>query len=343
MSDRAISRRHICAAIALAVAAPLTSCAIENRALPRATIVLIEEDIEDALPRILDLTKALRTEVSGYELEIVPLRARLQTHDMTDAFDKLSRVLASINRPRVIIAVNLTSARAAKRWAEENTSSNTPILFLTHTNPVTENFVASLAVPGHNMSGVTFFYGPHVKALETIRLLSPHWTEALYVVDRHFAEQGVARETVAIALSTERKLIVRTLDDPQSRPTADVVNEYLALAQKPVLIPDMIPESLDLIKLLTAKKALVVSDSMDAIESGACAAVIPAFDSPDAIWARQISLILNGYPVSNIPVERPTKFRRVLNLDMIESLDINLSRAQIASFDVLYRASDRKR
>ena len=112
-----------------------------------------------------------------------------------ERFPSLAAELVRFN-PDLIVAVSTLGARAAKQ-----ATSAIPIVMVYVGDPVEEGLVASLARPGDNVTGLSFFVGPEIlgKYLELLKEAVPKVSHAAVLFHQllvpPFSERSRLRQT----------------------------------------------------------------------------------------------------------------------------------------------------
>ena len=213
--------------------------------------------------------------------------------------------------PDAIIASSYVVAEAAK-----GATDSIPILFMSHEDPIELGHVLSIAHPGVNRTGSTYYLPILAKSIEVLTQAYPRAAHVGIVVDntlmhsKGFAKElKAARERNGISIHT---FLASTVDELRTMlasplgktmdawyvPTTDViwsgrskVMSMMAQAHVPVLYDR------------TAQVQLPGSMSYEA-----------HLRDPLAIWADQLMLILSGVDPKTIPVEQPSIFELAVAL-----------------------------
>ena len=207
-------------------------------------------------------------------------------------------------------------------------TSTIPIVSPTMWDPVSSGFVASLARPGGNLTGVSYQgYEAALKLLELTKELLPGLRRICVVFDPD-RDPAVTKYIDGEYRSRARelgmnvcKLPVRTLDDTRSvqrrldkeRPQAVVQWSSPFLYQhRHTVIPPM------------ARRVPVVGDVRDLTELGAVLTYSIDWLEVFRRTATYVDRILKGANPGDLPIEQPTKFNLVVNLKAAKSLGIRV-------------------
>jgi putative ABC transport system substrate-binding protein len=237
-----------------------------------------------------------------------------------DRMRSLAAELVRLN-PEVIFAA-ATSALVALQEA----TRNIPIVFAQVTDPVGAGFVASLARPGGNITGVTqhdFTIG--LKWLELLKQLAPRVARAAVLYDPgNPAAAGYLREiepaapSIGIVASSfavsDRAEIARAIDGFASEPGGGVI-----------LLPGPVGSTnRDLIIALAARHQLpaVYAFRYHVVSGGLASYGVDNIDLyRRAAW--HVDRVLKGAKPSELPVENATKFELVINLKTAKALGLD--------------------
>jgi putative tryptophan/tyrosine transport system substrate-binding protein len=236
--------------------------------------------------------------------------------------DQLPVLAAELVRLKVdvIVAISSSEIRAAMQ-----ATRTIPIFMLaTPSDPVDTKFVASLARPGGNVTGLTSIARElGAKRLELLKEVSPQISRlALFRPARGQPGQEMKEiDTVAKALGIEvRSFAVRDLDALESALSAiskERLNSlYVAVTHF------LIAHRARVIDFATKRQLPSVYEESLFVETGGLMSY--GVDRVH-LYRRAASLmdkILKGTKPADMPVERPTKFELVFNLKTAQQMDL---------------------
>jgi putative tryptophan/tyrosine transport system substrate-binding protein len=207
--------------------------------------------------------------------------------------------------------------------AVKQAGGTTPILFGMSSDPVEAGIVASLARPGGNITGRTFLAVELVgKRLELLKEAWPDITSVAIVSNpNHAGEQAELRES-----ETAARNLGLTTQAFRARNESEMGVAFEAMtrakAQGLVVFPDAV--------MLTVRKALADYSIKRRIpcmggwsqfaEAGALLTYGPNLVGEWRRLAVYADRILKGARPADLPVEQPTRFELVVNLDTAQRL-----------------------
>jgi putative tryptophan/tyrosine transport system substrate-binding protein len=279
---------------------------------PRRVVYFVatDNDRERGDRNFLEFTLAVeRTpgiDLTKVSLELVNVIG-LETDAATMALDALSR-----NPPDVIIATSQGVLEAVSRM-----SLHVPVLFLSHPDPVELGDVKSLAAPGVNRTGFTFFSPVTAKHLELLHDAFPKVRRVGVIVDDYlmhakwFTEDlRLARTSLVLEVSMFRATDIVELRRLLATLHPDRVDAWY------VPISQIMGKDYDeVVRSLRELHKPVVYSRVLAVEKGGTLAYEARLEDSFGIWARQLRLILAGVPAATIPIEQPQSFEIAVNLD----------------------------
>jgi len=226
-----------------------------------------------------------------------------------DRLPELARELVSA-QPEVIVAESTPATRAAAQ-----ATRTIPIVFPFAGDPVGAGLVASLARPGGNVTGFSFFAsdtaGKRIQLLQEVApdakrigLLGPAGNRGIQAMFRQLQKLAPARNAV-----------VRLLD---AKDPATIQREFDRLAVDPVdaLIVGAIhvPNRVQIADLAVRYKIPAIYFFRDHIESGGLISYGPDLDAQYRRVAEYVHRLLQGAKPADLPVEQPTKLWLGVNL-----------------------------
>jgi putative ABC transport system substrate-binding protein len=250
-------------------------------------------------------------------------------------FDRLPEVAAELVRLKVdvIVAAGGTPVILAAR----NATSTIPIVFPTVSDPVALGFVASLARPGGNITGLTIrtpeFSG---KRLELLKEVVPQATRvAVLGQDANAAHALDLKEMQAAASALGLQLHhieVRSPNDFESAfsKITGTVRASALFLQSAVLFLDSGRRIAD---LATRSRLPAISDTPELTETGVLMSYgTDRFDLYRRV-ATYVDKILKGANPGDLPVEQPKKFEFIINLKTAKQIGLTIPPNVLARAD----------
>lgn len=232
----------------------------------------------------------------------------------------------------VLVSVGASGIKAAR----EATSAIAILAHNLETDPIASGYVASLARPGGNITGV-FADFPELgtKWLELMKEAIPRLSEVVVFRDpKSTSTQLTAVEAAARMLSVKLKVqevpsaaelpsAFRTVDMRSPRPDAIIVLASPIFGSNPRLLGE----------LAFAHRIPLVSSFADVARAGGLFAYGPRFADTYRQLGRMVAKVLQGTRPADLPVERPTKFQMVLNLKTARVLGLALPELMVQRAD----------
>ena len=210
-----------------------------------------------------------------------------------------------------------------------------PIVFFSTSDPIGMGFVASLARPGGNITGVTLMASDlWPKRLEILKEIAPKVSRVAMLWNKSnagMALEAKATEEVAgplgLALQDHGIKDANDLDGVFGVITKDRPDGFLALMD-----PILNANRKRILEFLIRNRLPAIFENKEWVEDGGLISYGPDF--PDAVRraAALLDKILKGTKPADIPVEQPTKFELVINLKTAKEIGLTIPPA------VLYRA-----
>jgi ABC-type uncharacterized transport system substrate-binding protein len=218
-----------------------------------------------------------------------------------------------------VIVANLTPAVQAAKDA----TSTIPIVMASAGDPVGTGFVASLARPGGNITGMTGISAElSGKRIELLRELIPSLTRVGLVVNASnpFAKPFVA-ETRAAAKRAGIQLHVEDVRRPQQVGAA-----FSALTRRHVgaVIVDGALTAWQAAELAGQHRLPSISNQRHYVDAGGLMSHGAQFADMHRRAASYVDKILKGSRPGDLPVERPTQFELVINLRTARALGLTV-------------------
>jgi putative ABC transport system substrate-binding protein len=273
---------------------------------------------------------------SGYRTRVEALRAGLRDFGYEEgknlviefrwaegSDDRIPELAAELVRLNVDILVTHSSqnVRAAKQ-----ATTTIPIVMATSADPVALGFVSSLARPGGNITGSTYF--PLELAAKRIELLKdaiPRISQVAVLVEQRTPRGGATIQ----AMATTARSVKVTLHEFAVRAPNEFDSAFEAMVKKRVSavavneLPMFIANA-KAIADLAAKQRLPLIGSGEFAEAGG---VIGYGANLLELYRRVgffVDKILKGTNPGVIPVEQPTRFELVVNMKTAKTLGIKI-------------------
>ena len=237
------------------------------------------------------------------------------------------------------VNVIVSSATPAIRIAKEQTSI-IPIVMAGVTDPVGNGFVASLAHPRGNITGLTHV-APDLtgKRLELIKEVIPSLVRVAVLWNPNQPGQSGAFKEMQTAAQALRLTVISM--EARSRKEMEKVLSESAKDQAQALLE--LPDPLlffnrELIAGVAAKLKLPTMYSFsEYVEAGGLMSYGTSFPSLFHRAATYVDKILKGAKPADLPVEQPTKFELVINLKTAKQIGLTIPPNVLARADRVIR------
>lgn len=316
-----ISFRAIIAVAIFGASMARDAPADEGRSQAEKLIAYIDAD----RPRVHAAMEKLRSSFS--RAGVVPghrIRLMLVPADVSDSTDIDRAVRRALQlHPAAIIATNSNVASIAKALTR-----GVPVIFASHQDPIQMRLVDSLARPGGNLTGFTYFVPIDTKRLELLRQLVPRAKRLGILIDRWWVEESSGQEVMRqarIQHGFETTLFAaesiaelrRVLETPAAKRMDAWYVPYTILPYDEPVPVGIILESLG---------KPVVFPATSFVERGGLVSYQQTLtlDESLLVWARMVGLVLDGVPPGEIPIERPKSFELAINVATARRLGITL-------------------
>jgi putative tryptophan/tyrosine transport system substrate-binding protein len=248
----------------------------------------------------------------------------------TDQYGSLANELLAL-QPDAILA-NTTAAAAAT----QRESRTVPIVFVNVSDPIGSGFIASLAQPGGNLTGVLHYEAGIVgKWLAMLKEIAPQLANAVLLANRKTTPfDCFKRSAEAVAGSLATELVPGHVET-----AADIERAIEAVARVPatglILPPDATTVAYrDLIIALAARYRLpAVYPFSFFVEAGGLMSYGTDQLEIFRLAASYLDRILRGDKPAALPVHAPTSFQTSINLKTAKALGLTVPAGLVVAAD----------
>jgi putative ABC transport system substrate-binding protein len=212
-------------------------------------------------------------------------------------------------------------------------TSTVPIIFPLATDPVGSGFVASLARPGGNVTGLSIQSRDLAgKRLELLGEILP----ALHRMALMGDPAAILEMKEVHDLATSANLDLTTVNVHKAEEIAPTIEKLKGRVDALYVCatPFINTNSFDINSAALAAGLPTIHGFREAVDSGALMSYGPNFPDLFRRAAHFVDKILRGAKPGDIPVEQPTKFDLVINLKTAKALNVTVSQ------DILVRAEE---
>jgi ABC-type uncharacterized transport system substrate-binding protein len=247
--------------------------------------------------------------------------------------ERISDIAAELVRLKVDVIVTSTDPGIA---AVRQQTQTIPIVMANSTDPVATGFVASLARPGGNVTGLSSI-SPElsVKRLELLKEAVPGLSRVAIVWNpdvRGGALEYKETESAARSLRLQLQSVEVTRADDFDRAFSALTTgraEALTVAPSSVAFRNR-----SQIASLAQKNRLPsIFGLREFADAGGLMAYGPSFTDGWRRAATYVDKILKGAKPADLPVEQPTKFELVINLKTAKALGLTIPRSMLLRAD----------
>ena len=308
------------------IAVPLIAMA--QRSIVVRRIGVLSPGVPDTTDEIRKGTEALRELgwIEGRNLLVERRYASNRLEQLQPLAEELVRAKVD-----VIVPIGFSATLAAKR-----ATTTIPIVFVDAYDPLGSGLVTSLARPGGNVTGFSVV-GPEVTAkyltvlkellpaltrFGVVGLATPLWRATREQYDKTCRSLGIEPIFVEIAAADEIGSAIAQLT--QQRAGAVVLRGDSFVYE----------HRLDIVAAAMKHSLPTISENGEIVrEAGALLSYSVTRAEEDRRFASYIDRILRGAKPGDLPVEQPTKFELLINLNTAKALGLTIPRSLLLLAD----------
>jgi putative ABC transport system substrate-binding protein len=258
----------------------------------------------------------------------------IECRDAGGRYDRLPAAAAELVGLKVDVIVALSHANA---FAAKAATATIPIVMLASGEPVAAGLVASLARPGGNMTGLTYYATElSAKRLELLKEVAPR-VARVAVMDNPTAAYlnfPFLRDTERAAQVLGLQLHVMRVGEPNE------VERVFTLAAKEgvdalFVLPDLMfsTQAKQIAELAMKHRWPTMAWGKWFAHEGALMAYAADYADLGRRAAVYVDKILKGRKPADLPVEQPTKFQLIINLKTAKALGLTIPQSVLARAD----------
>ena len=222
-------------------------------------------------------------------------------------------------KPDVIVSGATPGTRAAKQ-----ATTTIPIVMIGISDPVGAGFVASLAHPGGNITGVANMgLDTAAKPLQLLHVVVP---KAIRIAV--LAPENPAIPAIVMTISDAARGLGLTVLPTTVTSAAEVENAFSSMTQNKAEALIVIADRVTMVnrqriaELAAAAKLPAIYQYSAQVEAGGLFSYGPNPANLDKLVASYIAKILKGAKADDLPVQQPTEFELVINMKTAKALGI---------------------
>ena len=312
-------RRFLLTSLAGALIQPLAAEAQQAGKVHRIGVLWGGPDRELVLPFEQTLERSLRElgYTPGHNIVLDYRYPETTEHRLSHAAD-LTRLGVDV----IVASVNTTITPA------KQATTTIPIVMVYGADPIGQGYIASLARPGGNITGLAWDPAPEFfgKFVEFLMQVIPGLSRLAGIVDAKFpATRPYWMATEAAARS--RNIVLRRHDVQASSSFPDVLGAIKRDRAAAVIVflgPFLYQHRREIAELAVRHRLPSVFNYREGPESGGFMSYGPDLLDAYRRAAGYIQKILNGAKPAELPVEQPTKFYLVINLKTAKALGLTI-------------------
>jgi ABC-type uncharacterized transport system substrate-binding protein len=252
--------------------------------------------------------------------------------------DRQHAIAAEFVRLKVDVIVTVSAAQT--RAAKEATAT-IPIVMITAGDPVGTGFVASLARPGGNITGLANLR-PELsgKRLELLKEVVPKLSRAAVFRSSRSTDYALVFKEVELAAGPLGvKLQSLNILSPKDWETAfqSAVNEKAEGALVRVSGPMLSPRRTEVAALAAKSRLPVIYEGEEEVDAGGLMSYGVSYTDLYRRTAVYVDKILKGAKPAELPVEQPIKFEFVINLKAAKQIGLTIPPNVLARADRVFR------
>jgi len=247
--------------------------------------------------------------------------------------ERFTELAIELVRLKVDVIVTLGAAVPAAKQA----TSIIPIVFAVATDPVGSGYVASLARPGGNVTGLSAQQSDLAgKRLELLLQVVPNLSRLAVIANPGVAGAVAEAHEVqlrghALGLDVDTLEIRGSSDIAPAFDTLKVRAQALYVSNDPLTVTNLI----EINTMARAARLPTVYGSRVQVEAGGLISYAASFSDLFRRTADIVDKILRGTKPGDIPVEQPTKFEFIINLTTAKALGLTIPASLMSLADEL--------
>ncbi|MBI2318987.1 MAG: ABC transporter substrate-binding protein [Betaproteobacteria bacterium] len=249
-----------------------------------------------------------------------------------EKYERLPALAAELAQLKVDVLV--THSGAGARAAKDATAT-IPIVFAAVGDPVASGLVESLARPGGNITGLTFFaFDLYAKRIELLAEILPRVKRVAFLLN---PDSPLVASAIAATEDAVKPLKVELLRFAARNP-GEFESAFSAMAKRGVDAVAVQEESVFLtntrsIAQLAAKRRLPVASGVAFADAGSLLGYGPDLLALFHRSAYFVDRILKGAKPGELPIERPTRFELVVNSRTAKQIGVTIPSKVLARAD----------
>jgi putative ABC transport system substrate-binding protein len=235
----------------------------------------------------------------------------------------------------VIVTVGSTATRAAKE-----ATSTIPIVMTQDPDPIGNGFVASLARPGGNITGLSNVNRElSGKRLELLKEVIPGLSRvAVFGTSTFPGTAQNLKETELVAGALRIQLQYLDVLDPKDIETA-FRGASKGRAEAVLVLGGSVlnPQRARVVELAAKRRLPTIYGIRESVEAGGLMSYGPSGNDLTRRAATYVDKILKGAKPAELPVEQPTKFEFIINLKAAKQIGLTIPPNVLARADKVIR------
>ena len=238
-------------------------------------------------------------------------------------FDRLPALAGDLVHLKVDVIVSATPPGTRSLKEATNTI---PIVMTSDTDPVGNKFVASLARPGGNITGLSIL-APELsgKRLELLKEIVPKLPRVAVLGTSRLGDAQVLREIEVAAAALKVQLQYVDVRGPEDIETA--FREATGGRANGVLVLNsaiLNSRRIQIVSLATRNRLPAIYAVPEYVEDGGLMSYTVSYTDLYRRAAVYVDKILKGAKPADLPVEQPTKFEFVINLQTAKQIGLTI-------------------
>ena len=286
---------------------------------------------KDADPMAVALFRKRLAELGYVDGKTIVIEERFAEGNTT-RLNELARDLVA-SKPDIIVTPSVAPTIAARQ-----ATTTIPIVMVHAGNPIGAGLISSLARPAGNVTGTTnMLLGG--KQVEAIRELVPRVTKlGILINPKNVGTAVVLANMTDAARNFGIRLVVAEVTRAEDFPNAFTALRNARLDGLLVMVEAVIATNRAQVLDFAASNRLPAAyDSAEIVREGGLISYGPLLLEQYALAAVYVDKILKGAKPGDLPVQQPTKFELIINLQTAKALGLTIPQSLLLRADEVIR------